>query len=366
MSPDKFQEAWQAESAKSRITIDASLLLKEVQHSQQDLRATIFWRDFREVGVALVMLPLWFFLGYAFSLPWTWYLTVPALLWTIGFILVDRLRHKQKSPVPGESLLTCVKDSLAQVEHQIWLLRNVAWWYLLPFTIAILAFFAQTSWRTADNQGEFLSSMTASCTFLFVLYGFIYWLNQYAVRKQLEPRRQELLALLASLSDEKTGNVSGEYPLLTSTQRTTCSPRRLLIGSLLFVVFLTIGIAGIFVASRDDDGYPKLSPFASVRWQESQPEVQVSGEWYKLVSLNEIPASEIVAFSQQTFGDKWQKRFEEDLVELLTRMGHTPGDTVTLVVQSLTSSETRTLQDVPMTKANRKAIRDAAQARERG
>ncbi|MCC6491372.1 MAG: hypothetical protein IT364_28035 [Candidatus Hydrogenedentes bacterium] len=366
MSPDKFQEAWQAESAKSRITIDASLLLKEVQRSQQDLRATIFWRDFREVGVALVMLPLWFVLGYAFSLPWTWYLTVPALLWTIGFILVDRLRHKQKAPAPGESLLTCVKDSLAQVEHQIWLLRNVAWWYLLPFTIAILAFFAQTSWRTSNNWGEFLASMTASCTFLFVLYGFIYWLNQYAVRKQLVPRRQELLALLASLSDEKTGNVSGEYPLLTSAKRTSSSARRVFIGSVLFVVFLSIGIAGILISNRPEEDYPKLSPFAAVRWQKSQPEVQVSGEWYKLISLNGLPASEIVAFSQETFGDKWQKRFEEDLVELLSRMGHEPDDTVTLVVQTLDTAETRTLESVPMTYANRKAIRDAAQAREGG
>jgi hypothetical protein len=46
-------------------------------------------------------------------------------------------------------------------------------------------------------------------------------------------------------------------------------------------------------------------------------------------------------------------------------MDHPPQDTVTLVVQSLTSSETRTLEDVPMTRANRRAIRDAAQARER-
>jgi hypothetical protein len=100
-----------------------------------------------------------------------------------------------------------------------------------------------------------------------------------------------------------------------------------------------------------------------VRWQESQPEVQVGDEWFKLVSLDELPAAEIVAFSQRTYGDKWRKRFEEDLVELLTRMGHPPQDTVTLVVQSLTSYQKRTLEDVPMTRANRQAIWDAAQAR---
>ena len=34
-----------------------------------------------------------------------------------------------------------------------------------------------------------------------LLFGGVYWVNQYAVRSQLEPRRQELQALLAGLKD---------------------------------------------------------------------------------------------------------------------------------------------------------------------
>jgi hypothetical protein len=112
--------------------------------------------------------------------------------------------------------------------------------------------------------------------------------------------------------------------------------------------------------------YPKKSPFAGVRWQQSQAEVQVGDDWSRLVSLNDVPAAEIVAFSRRTYGNLWQKRFEEDLVELLTGMGHPPQDEVTLVVQSLTSSETRTLEDVAMTEANRRAIREAARRRDAG
>ncbi len=106
------------------------------------------------------------------------------------------------------------------------------------------------------------------------------------------------------------------------------------------------------------------SPFTAVRWQQSQPEVRVGDEWFKLVSLDGIPASKIVAFSRRTNGNKWRMRFEEDLVALLTRMGHPPRDTVTLVVRSLTSSERRTLKGVPMTEANRQTIKDAATARQ--
>ena len=93
-------------------------------------------------------------------------------------------------------------------------------------------------------------------------------------------------------------------------------------------------------------------------------EVKLGDEWYQLVSLNGIGASEIVDFSKQTYDDKWQKRFEEDLVELLTRMGHPPADSVTLEVQSLDSAEKKTLKEVPMTYENRRAIRNAARERE--
>jgi CubicO group peptidase (beta-lactamase class C family) len=112
--------------------------------------------------------------------------------------------------------------------------------------------------------------------------------------------------------------------------------------------------------------YPKRAPYTDVRWERDAPVVKIGNEWFKLLKLDELLASEIVAFGQRTYEDKWQKRFEEDLVEVLTRMGHPPRATVALVVQSLESSETLTLDEVPMTEANRRAIRVAGQAREHG
>src|SRR5207247_6551487 len=137
------------------------------------------------------MIPSWFFLGYWFYLPWTWYLGVPAITWGILFILVDRIRHKQQPSEPGEPMLDCVKVSLTQVEHQIWLLRNVFWWYLLPYTIAILSFFAQNAWLKHSGIWPITLALVPFVLFLLVLYGFVYYLNQRAVRRELDPRREE-------------------------------------------------------------------------------------------------------------------------------------------------------------------------------
>src|SRR6185295_20150121 len=94
--------------------------------------------------------------------------------------------------------------------------------------------------------------------------------------------------------------------------------------------------------------YPKRAPFNGVSWDGDKPVVKIGEEWLTLVSLDGIAVGDIVAFSRRTYADKWQKRFEEDLVEVLTRMGREPKDTVRLVVSPLGSRAQRTLENVPM------------------
>ena len=203
MNYDELKEAWLAQTSQTRLTIDADLLLKEVQRNQQSFAATVFWRDVREVGTSLLMVPVWFYLGTKHSLPWMWYLGVPALLWVAGFMLADRMRLRSYSSERGESLSHRVESSLAQVEHQIWLLRNVLWWYLLPPGLAVLAFFGQCAWE-AQSGGWWVAAVITGCVAVeAIVFGSVYWLNQKAVRAELEPRRQELQALLGSLKDTR-------------------------------------------------------------------------------------------------------------------------------------------------------------------
>ncbi len=221
MAPDDYQQAWRSQTVQTNVTINADELWKEVKSSQQNFQSMIFGRDLVEVGIGLLMLPLWFYWGISDGLPWTWYLTVPAIVWVVGFILIDRKRHPRQPSEPGATLLQCVQDSLAQVEHQIWLLRNVFWWYLLPFTVSIMAFFTQVCWqasapaRANGSAGwlEFVGGLSIFGLVLLGIYGWIYYINQRAVRLQLEPQRQELVSLLAALSNETNGNIVDQIEL---------------------------------------------------------------------------------------------------------------------------------------------------------
>ena len=83
-----------------------------------------------------------------------------------------------------------------------------------------------------------------------------------------------------------------------------------------------------------------------------------------LIAIDDQPASKIIDFAQLTYGDDlWEKRFREDIVEVLTKMGKPPGDQVKLELREPGSDKTITMENVPMTKENRRATRARRRAR---
>ena len=202
MDPDMIKQAWKTQSSQARLSVDADQLLKDLERQERCFTAGIFWRDVREVGVSLVMVPLWLYIGVKSSLPWTWYLMVPAMLWIALYMLADRMRHHRQLPGPGEPLRRHAESLLAQVEHQISLLRNVLWWYLLPLGLSGLPFFGQIAWQERSGGWPTAIGATLMVGIMVLVLAFIYWSNQCSIRSELEPRRRELESLLTSLRDE--------------------------------------------------------------------------------------------------------------------------------------------------------------------
>jgi CubicO group peptidase (beta-lactamase class C family)/cbb3-type cytochrome oxidase subunit 3 len=226
-------------------------------------------------------------------------------------------------------------------------------------------FFVHVTWSVYDEPLEAIGNMAICLILVSSIYGFTYWLGRRVARTQYEPQRRELLALLDQLDDNTTGDVIGEYSMLMSAMRVECSLRRKVIGWVLAAVFLAIGIGGIVYGYKmDPGGYPKLAPFTDVQWGEDVPVVELDGEWHLLFSIDGLDVREIVAFCQKTYGAKWQKRFGEDLVQVLSEMGHAPKNTVRLDILSTGPDATRSIKEVAMTAANRRKVRATAEKRE--
>jgi len=198
MALDDLQKTWQSQPT-ARIDAAPEALLHEVRQNQRSFRRIIFWRDFREVFVA-VALAIWFVWQGWSGKGWPWVLLGGMCLWVGGFILMDRFRRRGRAARFGDSLLGCVEASLEDVEHQIWLLRNILWWYILPLGIGMAIAIVYTTLGMDDapawlmwGTGLLVAALCAGASV------WAYRINQVAVRKQLEPRQQELLAMRESL-----------------------------------------------------------------------------------------------------------------------------------------------------------------------
>lgn len=198
MNLEDFQKSWQSQDAQSRISINADALLNEVRRNQQQFWATIFWRDVREVGVAFLLTLFFSYHGLRHH-DWTDFLVGFACFGVGAFMVIDRLLQRKKQPAQNDSIKACVQSSLHQVNHQIWLLKNILWNYLLPLAAALEISICVSAWHSRNNLIVALFGFVAPTLIVALLYWGIYRLNQFAVHKSLEPRRHELESLLASL-----------------------------------------------------------------------------------------------------------------------------------------------------------------------
>jgi hypothetical protein len=353
MNFDELSEEWRATNEVAATVEQREQLIATTCRRVERFSGQIFRRDIIETAAAVFVI-----VAFGFMQLRTDFSTLERIgagVIVVGAAcIIDCLQPARRSTprAPFEAPLRdyCYTE-LARVEKQIKLLQNVVVWYLGPIMLGLVLM--------SFGRHRLAMPFFADLAIYAAIAWGIYALNQRAARKQLIPHRDQLRTLRARLDLAEYEN--GEHATINDPESAN-EPRKLW-RWLFYAGLCSVAIALNWEKVKD---YPKKSPFTAVRWQESQPEVRVGEEWFKLVSLNELPASKIVAFSRWNYGDStWRKRFEEDLVEVLTRMGHEPKDTVRLVVSPLNSSTEQTLEGVAMTEANRQAIKAAAIARER-
>ncbi len=104
--------------------------------------------------------------------------------------------------------------------------------------------------------------------------------------------------------------------------------------------------------------WSEASPFEDVRWMRDSPEVLIEGRWYALVEIDDLPSAYVVGFCQENSARVWRKRFSEDLVQVLNRLGHWGTGEVDLKLRDLESGRLVMIRDVPMSSDRRQTIRN--------
>lgn len=150
-------------------------------------------RDWLETIAAIIVTAGF---GYVFTLPDISLLSQTGILLVLAscaFIIWRlhsvRMRHPRE---PDCAVADLLRGEIHRLDEQIRLLSSVSWWYLAPLgTGVILVVFGIRGWST-------FSLLYAAA--VVALYAGIYYLNRRAVQRELQPRRQELSAMLASIT----------------------------------------------------------------------------------------------------------------------------------------------------------------------
>jgi hypothetical protein len=210
MNHDDLQKTWQSQEPVRRITIDADVLLREVRQNHRQFRFGTFWCDVLDAIVFLILAPF-MVLWVNYSIPfvtWPTYLFVATIGAAVAFPLIDRYCRKCKMPATSDTLLGWAQSSLADVEHRIWLYRNVFWWYLLLPIVGIAMFYARLGWEMCDCW-EALCLLLVVCVVTAAIFYWVYRFHQRWADKIGQPRRQELKDLVDNLKSlERNGTIA--------------------------------------------------------------------------------------------------------------------------------------------------------------
>ncbi|WP_010583507.1 hypothetical protein [Schlesneria paludicola] len=215
MNFDELQAEWQSHNHQGQIKLNPQLLLNEVRRNQRYLESVLFRRDLREVSVA-VFLAILFSVDASRMHEWAMYPLAASCLGVGVFFIVDRQLQKRKRPAKNDTLEACIHSSLHQVNHQIWLLTNILWWYVLPIVFGAAPLFLVVCWRLRDAGWLMYVVIGLIAAIAVLVAAWVYSVNQRCVQSEFQPRRRELEDLLASLTAVPHENVGDDPP---ATQR---------------------------------------------------------------------------------------------------------------------------------------------------
>jgi hypothetical protein len=124
-----------------------------------------------------------------------------------------------------------------------------------------------------------------------------------------------------------------------------------------FMLATLVACTVVAVAITTSRDWARVSPFVAVERSAATVIVTVpdQGE-FELLAIDGAPIDEILTSCEVEFGEQCDKRFAEDIAEVLEGMGHAPGSTVDLRVRDRDTGRERVLSDRPMTAENRRKV----------
>ncbi len=202
MKLDELKEAWKSQD--TRTTVQTVLLLESIRKKQRRHNRFIWFRNIRE-GWLTILAAVYFTCSAESDVVskaqlWPFYLAM-AILFGIGvFRVLDSRRQRRRALEYKDSTLAFVECSLLHINHRIWLLENMIWWWILPVVVGGILVIAQIVMVDGlQEPAALFRELGKGAGIACAILGVVYWGNLWTARKYWQPRKAELEALADSL-----------------------------------------------------------------------------------------------------------------------------------------------------------------------
>lgn len=201
MMEEELIKIWQSSPNQERVKFEKSRVMIEMQSNIDDFHKKIKYRDLRELIGALIVIPAFGYAAFAFPPVLTKVASILIIAW--AFFAVIRMRNAKKHK-PGaltETYLEYLHQTRDYLIIQKQLLDSVLYWYILP-GITLTMLFVLGFGVTADRLKPILNMAILNILLAIVTY----YLNKWAVKKQIVPRLLKVNDLIHVLENSDREN----------------------------------------------------------------------------------------------------------------------------------------------------------------
>ncbi len=212
MNWNDYEAIWKRQALPVGATADVAELWHTFEAKRRKLAATLLVRDVLEASAGLLVAGVFAFVWWHMGREgWPIGVAILLLLGVTGFFVRERIRTHRARLGPEASVLAKLEAELAELRHQRRLLLNVWAWYLAPCAGAIVCFgLAVMRKMILDLPPEFFTKLLDHPLLIAGIVGYclvflplLFWgvsaMNRRAVRKNIEPRIEELEKLQQEL-----------------------------------------------------------------------------------------------------------------------------------------------------------------------
>ncbi len=212
MLEQELKNIWKSSSQVEQIKFDLSRLVIDLDGKMKRIEKAIRSRDLREIGAALVVVPLFGYLAYEVPYPIARVAAILTIVW--AFYVIYKFRSVQKKRIK-EDLSLSFRQQLANQKSNMMdqhkLLDTVLYWYVLPPYVLNMLFVwslgypSDLEWTgSLINHLPMAMNDKISLTIgLAVFNVFVVWLNKRAVRKTLNPLIADIERVQQQLEKEE-------------------------------------------------------------------------------------------------------------------------------------------------------------------